>query len=303
MTNLVSTFSIVALDSRNKDLGVAVESKYFSVGSVVPWAEAGVGAIATQARVNVSYGLEGLKLLAAGLSVSEVIDELTRKDPDRETRQLGVVDAKGNSTCFTGNKCIEWAGSKTGINYSVQGNILASENVVLAMAEQFESTEGELADRLMAALEAGQAAGGDSRGRQSAAIMVMRKGGGRMGYGDRYIDLRVEDHKEPIRELRRLLGLAYTHRLIQVSWEAVNCRRLGEALEPATKAVTLTPLNDEARTVLGLIRYLLGDEEASMMEFRQVLRINPNMKRMIEYYFKKYAIEDRDFLRKIRSPC
>ncbi len=303
MTNLVSTFSIVALDSRNKDLGVAVESKYFSVGSVVPWAEAGVGAIATQARVNVSYGLEGLKLLAAGLSVSEVIDELTRKDPDRETRQLGVVDAKGNSTCFTGNKCIEWAGSKTGINYSVQGNILASENVVLAMAEQFESTEGELADRLMAALEAGQAAGGDSRGRQSAAIMVMRKGGGRMGYGDRYIDLRVEDHKEPIRELRRLLGLAYTHRLIQISWEAVNCRRLGEALEPATKAVTLTPLNDEARTVLGLIRYLLGDEEASMMEFRQVLRINPNMKRMIEYYFKKYAIEDRDFLRKIRSPC
>ena len=181
MSNLVSTFSIIAIDPLNGDLGVAVQSKYFSVGSIVPWIEAEVGAITTQAFVNVSYGPNGLKLLREGLSADEVINELTKNDKEREERQLGIVDAIGNVACFTGKNCLEWAGSKTGATYTAQGNILTSEEVVLAMADHFENTDGELADKLVAALEGGQLAGGDARGRQSAALIVMRKGAGRAG--------------------------------------------------------------------------------------------------------------------------
>ncbi len=296
---MISTFSIVAIDPRNGDLGVAVQSKYFSVGSIVTWVEAEVGAIATQAFVNVSYGPNGLKLLREGLSADEVIAELTQKDEEREERQLGVVDAKGNVACFTGKNCLEWAGSKTGKTYTAQGNILTSEDVVLAMADHFENAEGELADKLMAALEGGQEAGGDARGRQSAALIVMRKGAGRAGYGDRYIDLRVEDHAEPIQELRRLFGLAHTYNQVQASWEAILSKKYPEALEFAKKAFNLTPTNDEAHAVLGLTYYLLGDTDASVTEFRQVLQINPNMKDMINYYLRECSIEDDDFIQKI----
>ena len=299
MSNLVSTFSIVAIDPRNGDLGVAVQSKYFSVGNIVPWVEAEVGAIATQAFVNVSYGPNGLKLLREGFSADEVITELTQKDEEREERQLGVVDAKGNVACFTGNNCLEWAGSKTGVTYTAQGNILASENVVLSMAEHFEYAEGELANKLTAALEGGQAAGGDARGRQSAALIVMRKGAGRAGYGDRYIDLRVEDHATPIQELRRLLSLAHTYNQIQASWEAILSKKHSEALEFAKRAVTITPTNDEAHAVLGLAYYLLGNTDASVTEFRQVFQINPNMKDTVKFYLKECSIEDADFIQKI----
>jgi len=299
LSNLVSTFSIAAIDPHNRDLGVAVQSKYFSVGSIVPWVEAEVGAIATQAFVNVSYGPNGLKLLREDLSADEVIAELTKNDEDREERQLGVVDAKGNVACFTGKNCLEWAGSATGATYTAQGNILTSEDVVLAMADHFENAKGELADKLIAALEGGQDAGGDARGRQSAALIIMRKGAGRAGYGDRYIDLRVEDHTEPIQELRRLLGLAHTYNQIEASWEAIESKNFPEALEFAKKAVKLTPTNDEAHVVLGLTYYLLGDTNVSVTEFRQVLQINPNMKDMVQYYLKECSVEDNDFIQKI----
>ncbi len=202
-----STFSIVGYDPANGDLGIAVQSKFLAVGTVVPWAKAGVGAVATQARANTSYGPRGLEMLAKGVTPVEVIRRLTIPDAEREVRQLGVVDAKGRSAAFTGKECQEWAGNESGPNFTVQGNILAGPEVVRDMSRAFRETKGELAERLVAALEAGQAAGGDRRGQQSAALLVVRAKGGYGGANDRYIDLRVDDHAAPIAELKRLLAL------------------------------------------------------------------------------------------------
>ena len=207
----IATFSIVAFDPTTGELGVAVQSKFFSVGSVVPWAKAGVGAVATQSWANIQYGPDGLALLAKGKSPAEVVKALTAPDTQREFRQLGVVDAKGRAASFTGKRCMDWAGHVTGKHFAAQGNILASEAVVKDMAAAFEKArqqpKTELADWLVAALEAAQAAGGDKRGRQSAALLVVREKGGYSGADDRYIDLRVADHKMPIQELNRLLKL------------------------------------------------------------------------------------------------
>jgi uncharacterized Ntn-hydrolase superfamily protein len=207
----VHTFSIVAFDPATGDLGVAVQSKYFGVGSVVPWARAGVGAVATQARVKVGFGPEGLRLMEAGKPAQEALEVLLAADPQRAVRQLAIVDARGRPAAYTGAECFAWAGHRTGEHFAVQGNLLAGEDVVKAMAAAFEkarsSGEGELADWLLAALEAGQAAGGDKRGQQSAALLVVRANGGPGGDNDRYLDLRVEDHPTPIVELTRLRAL------------------------------------------------------------------------------------------------
>lgn len=203
----ISTFSIVARDPENGDLGVAVQSKFLAVGAVVPWARAGVGAVASQSWANTAYGAEGLRLMAAGWSAQETLDHLVRLDSNAAQRQVGLVDAQGRAAAFTGEKCFEWAGHLVGDGYTCQGNILVSEDTVQAMAEAFEGTSGSLADRLMAALVAGQAAGGDSRGRQSAALLVVRAAGGYDGRNDRFIDLRVDDHPTPIAELARILEL------------------------------------------------------------------------------------------------
>lgn len=269
-----STFSIVAFDPVTKDLGVAVQSKYFSVGAVVPWAEAGVGAIATQAMVNVSYGPEGLKLLAGGLSVQEVITELTKADKDRETRQLGVVDSKGNSASYTGLKCVPWAGDRQGRHHAAQGNILEDEGVVVAMSESFESSSGELAERLVSALEAGQSAGGDARGMQSAALLVVRKDAGRAGYGDRHIDLRVEDHSNPIAELRRLLNMNYSFDHVRDSHALMDEGRCDEALPLAVRAVERSPEYDMAHMALCRAHFETGDRVAAAEEFGEAVRLN-----------------------------
>jgi len=201
------TFSIVAFDPTNGDLGVAVQSKFLAAGAVVPWAQANVGAIATQSWANTTYGPKGLELLQKGLSAQEVVEALIAEDEGRDLRQVGIVDAQGNAAAYTGKDCFEWAGHIVGPNYACQGNILAGPQVVEAMAKAFEESEGELAHRLVAALEAGQEAGGDRRGQQSAALLVVREKGGYGGFNDRYVDLRVDDHPEPIRELKRLLSL------------------------------------------------------------------------------------------------
>ncbi len=211
---VVGTFSIVAYDPESGDLGVAVESKFLGVGAVVPWAKAGVGAIATQSWANTTYGPRGLELLEKGLSAQEVLDKLISEDKDKETRQVAVVDAQGRVVNFTGKQCFAWAGGIKGQYYAAQGNILVGEEVVKAMGRAFETTEGDLADKLLAALEAGQAAGGDSRGQQSAALLVVRKNAGYGGFNDRYIDIRVDDHPEPIKELRRIFKL-YDETFIQ----------------------------------------------------------------------------------------
>ncbi len=203
----VATFSIVALDAPTRSLGVAVQSKFLAVGAVVPWARAGVGAIATQALANTAYGPRGLELLAEGLEPEEVARRLVADDEGREDRQFGIVDARGRSAAFTGSRCFEWAGHVTGPGFAAQGNILAGPAVVEAMADAYLRTTGDLAARLVAALHAGQRAGGDRRGRQSAAILIVRERGGYGGFNDRYMDLRVDDHPDPIGELERLVGL------------------------------------------------------------------------------------------------
>ena len=203
----VATFSIVGYDASTGALGIAVQSKFFAVGSVVPWAEAGVGAIATQSWANTTYGPNGLKLLKSGLSAEQTLERLIADDPGRATRQVGIVDAKGNIANYTGDECNAWAGAVSGKNYTAQGNILAGEEVVKAMGKTFEETEGELADKLMAALFAGQEAGGDTRGQQSAALLVVQEHSGYGGFNDRYIDLRVDDAEKPIEALQRLLEI------------------------------------------------------------------------------------------------
>jgi len=202
-----NTFSIVAYDPVAKEWGVGVASKYLAVGSAVPFARAGVGAVATQSYVNVTYGPRGLELLEKGATPEEALKTLTDADKGKESRQVGIIDAQGKTANFTGTGCIAWAGAKSGPNYSCQGNLLAGEKVVEAMAEAFEKSRGPLAWRLMAALQAAEKEGGDKRGKQSAAILVVRAGAGPAGFSDRYIDLRVDDHKEPIDELARILSL------------------------------------------------------------------------------------------------
>ena len=202
-----STFSIVALDRKNGDLGVAVQSKFIAVGSVVPWAKAGVGAIATQASANVSYGPKALRMLEEGLMSSAVLERLLLEDQQNRGRQVGIVDAKGTVAAYTGTGCMEWAGHVAGDGYSCQGNILAGRDVVESMARAYERTAGDLIDKLLAALSAGQKAGGDRRGQQSAALLVVREKGGYEGFTDRYVDLRVDDCTHPIDELKRVFKI------------------------------------------------------------------------------------------------
>ena len=201
------TFSIVARDPANGDLGVAVASKFLAVGSVVPWALAGVGAIATQALANVSYGPDGLAALAGGNDAKTVLASLTQADDGRSERQLGIVDARGGAATHTGTGCLVWAGGRVADGVAVQGNILTGPEVVDAILSTFGSANGSLPDRLLAALLAGDRAGGDARGRQSAALLVVRAGGGYGGTTDRWIDLRVDDHADPVPELQRLVGI------------------------------------------------------------------------------------------------
>jgi uncharacterized Ntn-hydrolase superfamily protein len=204
----VSTYSIVACDLEAGRWGVATQSKFLGVGSIVPWAEAQVGAVATQSYANPRYGPDGLSLLRDGLSAAEVVERLTAADDDREHRQLGVVDAEGRSATFTGSECHDWAGGRTGTGYAAQGNILVSGATVDALAETFEGTAGRpLEQRLLECLDAAQAAGGDSRGQQSAALLVVEKDGGYAGLWDVVFDLRVDDHERPLEELRRIYGL------------------------------------------------------------------------------------------------
>ena len=203
----LSTFSIVAYDAEAEEWGVAVQSRVVGVGAIVPFAKAGVGAVATQALANMSFGPEGLEKLAAGTSANDVVRALREADPEAAHRQLGIVDAQGRAANFTGEKCLGWAGARIGRGYTVQGNLLEGRAVVDEMARAFEQAKGELGARLITALEAGQEAGGDRRGMQSAALLVVREGGGYAGQTDRYRDIRVDDHETPIAELRRIYDI------------------------------------------------------------------------------------------------
>src|SRR5213592_3531898 len=204
---LIATYSIAACDPDSRQWGVATQSKFLAVGSVVPWAEPGVGAIATQAYANPRYGPDGLALLREGLRAEEVVERLTSADDGRDHRQVGVVDREGGAATYTGAECLEWAGGRTGKCYAAQGNILVSAATVDAIAETFEASSGPLAERLLDCLDAAQAAGGDRRGQQSAALLVVERDGGYAGLSDEVVDVRVDEHPRPLEELRRIYGM------------------------------------------------------------------------------------------------
>lgn len=280
----------MARDPETGDLGVAVQSRYFAVGAVVPHATAGVGAIATQARGNLLYGQQGLALLEQGRSATQVVEALVADDPLRSERQVGVVDREGRAANHTGAHCLPWAGGRTGEGYAVQGNLLAGSQVVDAMAAAFEAASGDLASRLVYALEAGQAAGGDARGRQSAAVLVVREHGGYQGLTDRYIDLHVEDHPTPIRELRRLLAIRHAQLAVTAAEAALEeaaraeqgerAALLAGARESAGRAAELDPDSDHAWWLLAQIQLLEHQPEAAAEAGRRALLENPSWRHL-----------------------
>lgn len=260
------TYSIVACDPQEKAWGVAVASKFLAVGGVVPWARAGVGAIATQSFANTSYGERGLALLAHGHSAGQALETLLSEDPGRETRQVGIVDAHGNSASFTGSSCPDWAGGVSGDGYAIQGNILPGAKVAVAMERKFLSSRGDLPSRLYAALLAGDRAGGDRRGRQSAAILVVKPGGGYGGYNDRWIDYRVDDDPDPV---LRLGGLLEMHHLY---------------MEPSPEALRV-PIRGKTRAALMAILAREGylEEHTSFEEALIALIGNENFEERCDF--------------------
>jgi uncharacterized Ntn-hydrolase superfamily protein len=304
----VSTFSIVAIDPQNGDLGVAVASRYFSVGSVVPWAMANVGAVATQANVNVGYGQQAIDLLRQGMTAPEVLKKILADDKfeGKDGRQVAIVDAKGNVAAYTGPNAPHWAGDRQGKTWSAQGNILVGQQVPEAMGKAFESTQGELAEKLYAALKAGDAAGGDARGRQSASMLVVRKGGGRNINNDRYIYINVDDNPDPFKELRRLLdlNLAYNYSDQMYKALAVKPVDINRAQAGAQKAAAYAPGNSAMHMNLAFIDYLAGDKVVSLQEFEKARTMNPSQfdkqwKEGVSDNLFKTLAADKEFLQKL----
>jgi len=306
-TSAMATFSIVAIDPKTGDLGVAVASKYFSVGSVVPWAEANVGAIATQASVNVGYGPRGLELLKQGLTAQQVLDKLLAEDTFGSTtgRQVAIIDAKGNIATKSGGN--DWAGHKIGATWSAQGNILVGPQVVEAMGKAFESTTDDLAERLYAALKAGDNAGGDSRGRESASILVVRKGGGRNTNNDRLVYINVDNSADPFAELRRLLNIAEAGNYSRVLSTSLREKKFDDALNAAEHLERYEPLAASGQIVLGFVSYLAGKKDQSMAAFVRAKQLTlpgqfktawDNAARNAAY---AKALEDQEFMTRVAS--
>ncbi|MEW6412916.1 MAG: DUF1028 domain-containing protein [Candidatus Zixiibacteriota bacterium] len=273
----VATFSIVAHDSATGELGVAVASRFFTVGNVVPWAKAGVGAIATQAYANTSFGWRGLELLEQGLTPEEVKAVLLRNDDNPGRRQFGIVSADGKAASYTGDGCSAWAGGRSGPHYAVQGNILAGGAVVEAMEQAFLNTTGTVAERLYAALLAGEANGGDSRGKQSAALLVVKEATGYGGYTDRAIDIRVDDHEEPFVELGRILKIAQMNYAWNEAWTLFTQARYEEALPPMERTAELAPDYGEVFYDLACIRLAVGNADGAISALRKALELNPKL--------------------------
>ena len=290
----MATFSIVARDSLTGELGVAVASRFFAVGAVVPWAKADVGAVATQSFANTTFGWRGLELLEKGATPSEVVEILIRNDDDPHRRQFGIVAADGKSATYTGEKCIPWAGGRSGPDYAIQGNILASEEVVTAMEKTFLESKGTLADRIYAALVAGDEKGGDSRGKQSAALLVVKKNAGYGGYTDRAIDIRVDDHPEPFKELDRLLKYAQMNYSWNEAWTLFTQKEYADALPHMERAASLAPENGEVLYDLAVIRLAAGKEGEALEALKKALLMNPKL--------KKQASEDGDLSRLKGNP-
>ncbi len=272
----VHTYSIVALDAASGTMGAAVQSHWFSVGSIVPWARAGVGVVATQAFANPDYGPEGLAALQEGLGPTAVVARLTAADPQRELRQLAVLAPSGEVAVHTGSRCLRAAGHRAGAGYSVQANLMAGEGVWPAMAEAFEEGSGALPERLLRALEAAERCGGDLRGRQSAALLVVRREATGRPWQDRLVDLRVEDHPEPLVELRRLLGVHRAYEHMNRGDRAVERGALAEALAEYSAARELYPDNLEMVFWQAACLAAADRLEEALPLFASVFRANPS---------------------------
>jgi uncharacterized Ntn-hydrolase superfamily protein len=272
----VSTFSIVARDPATGELGVAVQSHWFSVGSIVPWAEAGVGAVATQSFVEPSYGPKGLALMKRGVAPKEALAQLLAADPQSDVRQVAFVDATGRVAVHTGAKCIPGAGHHVGDGFTTESNLMLTNEVPDAMAAAFTSAKGPLAERMLAALDAAQGVGGDIRGKQSAAILVVRSKPSDKPWTDRLVDLRIEDHPEPLREMRRLLTLHRAYELMNQGDDAVAAGSMAVALKRYGDAAALVPENDEFLfwTAVTLVSNQRTDDALPL--FAKAFRMNPS---------------------------
>lgn len=273
---LVHTYSIVARDPQTGEMGVAVQSNWFSVGSLVSWAEAGVGAIATQSFVNPSFGPHGLDLLRSGKTAQEVLKVLIDSDEGRDVRQLAIVDARGNAAAHTGKKCIPAAGHYVGDNFTVEANLMLNDKVWPAMAKAFQESTGPLAERMVTALEAAQSVGGDIRGKQSAAILVVRAQSTGKIWEDRIIDLRIEDHAEPIKEIRRLLKMYRAYEFMNKGDYAVEKNDMKSALEFYGNAEKMFPDNLEMKYWHAVALANNGRVEESLPVFKKIFKADPN---------------------------
>jgi len=290
----VHTFSIVARDKKTGEMGVAVQSHWFSVGADVPWAEAGVGAVATQSFVDPSYGPKGLELMRLGKSASETLKQLVAADSGEAVRQVAMVDSKGEAAVHTGKRCVDYAGHRTGDGYSVQANLMLNDKVPNAMANAFETAPGDLAERMMMALEAAQEVGGDIRGKQSAAMIMVKAQSSGKSWADRTVNLRVEDHPEPLKELRRLIGVARAYGHMNAGDAAMEKNDVETALKEYGEAMKLAGDNVEIAFWSALTLALKGKVDQALPIFKKVFLEDRNWVEVLKRLPKAGMIPDND---------
>jgi len=294
LQRLMHTFSIVARDPKTGEIGVAVQSHWFSVGPIVPWAEAGVGAVATQSFVDPSYGPKGLDLMRSGKSAPEALKELIAADSSEAVRQVAMVDAKGYVAVHTGKRCIECAGHKTGEGYSVQANLMLNDRVPTAMAKAFEKAKGDFAERMMAALEVAQEVGGDIRGKQSAAMIVVKAQSSGKPWADRVVDLRVEDHPEPLKELRRLLNLARAYNHMNAGDIAMEKNDVARAMEEYSTAMKMVRDNVEIAFWSAITLATKGKVDQAVPIFKKVFEADKNWVEVLKRLPKAGLISENE---------
>lgn len=298
----ISTYSIVAYDEDTGQLGVAVQSHWFSVGSLVPWVKAGVGAVATQSFVKVEYGPNGLKLMEKGFSADDALKLLVEDDENSAVRQVGMVDTKGNAVAHTGDKCIQHAGHIVGKNYTVQANMMASATVPTAMINAYETTKGELVDRLMAALEAAQKEGGDIRGKQSAAIIVTTGEPTGIDWKDKLFDLRIEDHPEPIKEMKRLIRISRAYQHANAGDLFIEMGEIDKALEEYNLAAKYYPENPELPFWTAVSLASVDRVEESLPIFKEVFKKAPDLRELVPRLIPVGLLpDDEELIKRIQN--
>ena len=298
----ISTYSIVALDETTGELGVAVQSHWFSVGFLVPWAKAGVGAVATQSFVKVDYGPDGLQLMESGITAVDALKTLTSKDDGEAVRQVGMIDIKGNVAAHTGSRCIKYAGHIVGENYSVQANMMANGTVPKAMAVAFEKTKGDLADRMMAALEAAEVEGGDIRGKQSAAMVIVSGEPSGVDWKDTKLSLRIEDHPTPLIELKRLIRVHRAYQHANMGDHYMETEEIDKALIEYSKAAEYYPENAELPYWSAVALANGGRIEEALPVFQSVFERNPDLKTMTPRLVKSGLLpDDKSLISKIMN--